>query len=61
MAGDAIWFFETGIMRKAFDVGMAIHAGKHRAVNGGLECIAVHPLAVHHGRIVMACKAIVVG
>ena len=61
MAGDALGLRQSRIVRNALDVGMAIHAGEHRAVDRSLECVAMHFLAVDHRPIVVAGKAIVAG
>ena len=53
------WFGEIGIVRKTFNAGMTIDAGKHGAVDGGLECVPMYFLAVDHRPIVVASEAII--
>ena len=60
MAGDASWFGKPRIVRKALNVGVAIHAGEHGAVDRRLERVSVHFLAVDHRPIAVTGEAIVV-
>ncbi len=60
MAGDASRLDQPCIVRQALNVGMAIYAGEHGAVNRRLKCVSMHVLAVDHRGIAVTGKAIIV-
>ena len=66
MAGGATDLLGSGFVRGAFDVGMAVHAAEHAAMNGILESLGVDVQAdrlavyfVTQGSVAMAGEALV--